>query len=549
MSGLDGFFSGVEHKTINGARDLGELADDAGQLGGKALDAVGWHSAANDLRSAGQWTADRLGATVPEAELGESDDPKELIHGDPAAIRTAAGHLRRFGTAFHEVAKGMRSVDTGHWQGEAADTFHAKFTPHPAKWSTAGDSFEEAASALGGYAHTVTWAQGQASEAIRLYQRAVHATDQADAAYDHALQQYESTGHGAPPKKPTLTDDDFGDAITANSTLDDAREQRDREAEHAERAVRNAYAHAPKTPTFSLKRALEDEVAYNAVSGEHFLGGLGKGAGDLLKFVRGVDPQDPYNLTHPDFYLDHITTTAAGLVHAGNHPGALIKSVVGTDWGNDPSQAAGALAANLASGALTDGGSAADSLTADATENGVKSVADDTAVEPPIPPVTAVTEDAFYGGMHPNALSPAIAKSFVSEHFPFLEDLNAPRMNAKMPGYDTNCTNNVVAVDKNLDGVEVYPAPKIGGGDVNQAALGAEHVPRQTMRSYDDIIRDMRARGAGSRGVVFLDRPGGMGHVFNVVTTEQGVAFVDGQIGTLAHLEHGVGAIHYLPYR
>lgn len=548
MSGLDGFISGVEHKVTSGARDIGELADGAGQLGGKALDAVGWHSAANDLRSAGQWTADRLGATVPEAQLGESDDPKELIHGDPAAIRSAATHLRRFATAFHEVAKGMRGVDTGHWQGEAAAAFHATFTPHPVKWSTAGDSFEEAASALEGYAHTVAWAQEQAAESIRQYQRAVHATDKADAAYNHALRQYETTGRGAPPKKPTTTDDDLSDAIIASSTLSGAREQRDRAAEHAEHAIRQAYTHAPKTPAFSLKRTFEDEVAYNALSGEHFLGGLAKGAGDLLKLVRSVNPQDPYNLAHPNLYLDHVTTTAAGLLYAGNHPGALVKSVVGTGWGNDPSQAAGALAANIASGVLTDGGSAADSVTADVAENSAKSVADH-AVEPPKPPVTTVTEDAFHGGDHPNALSPEIAKSFVNEHFPFLEDLNAPRLNAGMPGYDTNCTNNVIAVDRNLDGVEVYPAPKIGGGYVDQAALGAKDVPRQTVGSYDDIIRDMRARGAGSRGVVFLDRPGGMGHVFNVVTTKQGVAFVDGQIGTLANLEHGVSAIHYLPYR
>ncbi len=378
MSGLGDFVDGAEHIGERLGRGVGDMADGVGQLGGRLLDSVGAHGAADDVRHAGAWTADRLGARVPESELGESDDPADLIHGDPHAVKAAAGHLRRFATAFHEVAKGMRGVDTGHWQGEAADAFHADFTPHPARWDTAGDAFEEAAEALDGYAHTVVWAQGRAADAVREYRggerQAAHdraAHDQAVLRYNLAVTKYDATGEGAPPARPPAEADTGSAAMSlAEAELHQARVQRDKEAAQAARLIRAALEHAPRTPGFSLSRAIGDYTSYNAVSAEHFAGGVAKSAGDLVKFVRSVDPQDPYNLDHPEFYLDHLASTAGGLAQAGNHPMTLVKSVVGTGWKNDPSQALGVFTGNLLAGALTDGSDAPEVAGADASALG-----------------------------------------------------------------------------------------------------------------------------------------------------------------------------------
>ncbi len=83
---------------------------------------------------------------------------------------------------------------------------------------------------------------------------------------------------------------------------------------------------------------------------------LVKGGTDLVKFARGLNPMDPYNLTHPAMYLDHVNTVGAGLVHTANHPTELVSAIVGSGWGKDPAEAGGTTVFNLLSGVATGGG-------------------------------------------------------------------------------------------------------------------------------------------------------------------------------------------------
>ncbi|WP_372457170.1 toxin glutamine deamidase domain-containing protein [Streptomyces purpurogeneiscleroticus] len=62
------------------------------------------------------------------------------------------------------------------------------------------------------------------------------------------------------------------------------------------------------------------------------------------------------------------------------------------------------------------------------------------------------------------------------------------------------------------------------------------------------MVRDLQARGEGSRSVVYISRPGSA-HVFNAVNTRHGVVFLDGQSGTLGRLEQYVSGIGHIPYR
>ncbi len=124
---------------------------------------------------------------------------------------------------------------------------------------------------------------------------------------------------------------------------------------------------------------LADAPQIGAVGYEHVQVGVVKGAADLLKFGRGLNPMDPYNLTHPAMYLDHVNTVASGLVQVRDHPMQLVSAITGSGWGHDPSEAAGKALFNLLSGAATGGGEAgavaAERVGIDAVENAAKNEA------------------------------------------------------------------------------------------------------------------------------------------------------------------------------
>src|ERR1700677_3575321 len=102
-------------------RDSGELVSDGAHVVGDGLNAVGLHGAADAVETEGTRIGFDLGADVAELQLGQTTDPAELVHGDPAAIRSSASRLKVFSSAFGETASGMRGLDTAHWTGAAAD--------------------------------------------------------------------------------------------------------------------------------------------------------------------------------------------------------------------------------------------------------------------------------------------------------------------------------------------------------------------------------------------------------------------------------------------
>ncbi|WET82612.1 hypothetical protein P3102_16105 [Amycolatopsis sp. QT-25] len=102
------------------------------------------------------------------AELGETSDPRTLVPGDPEAIEENARVLHGRRQATGQVGDSLRRIDTGSWTGPAATKFHDKFSYEPPKWLAASDSFEAVAEGLSAYAQTLRWAQGQASDAVRV---------------------------------------------------------------------------------------------------------------------------------------------------------------------------------------------------------------------------------------------------------------------------------------------------------------------------------------------------------------------------------------------
>jgi RHS repeat-associated protein len=392
---VDGFVQNVEHV-------VGQAVDAGAHLVGAGLDAVGLHDAAKAVDNAGDEASDYLGNQIAEKQLGESDDPTQLVHGDTQKLTDAAGHLTKFATAFSKTAHGLSVVDSDHWKGAAADAFREKFAPHPKQWADAQQACGDAARALSSFADTVKWAQEQARQAIALYKKGQDATARAQQQYNSAVDAYnrqvdsynnaltQGQQPGAAPTKPAaFTDPGQADREQAKGMLDRARAQRDSAGQQAQSAISAATGLAPAEPSFA-QRLLDDAsdtMTSTTIAAAHVGGGIIKGAGGIVKFVRGLDPLDPYNLTHPAEYVDGVSTTIAGLAHTVNHPDDLVKGLAGTGWDSDPAEALGKLLPNVALAVGTDGaGTAADAAASlgeraavDAGETAGRSVARDAA--------------------------------------------------------------------------------------------------------------------------------------------------------------------------
>ncbi|WP_445396229.1 putative T7SS-secreted protein [Streptomyces sp. LE64] len=334
-----------------GKKLVGEGVDWTTNKVGDGLDYVGAHGAADTVEDWGDEVASDLGATPGEQQLGQTEEANELVHGKPDKIRASAKHLKDFHTAFDQVASGMRKVDSSGWAGEGGDAFRKKFGVHPAKWAQAANACEKASGALEAYADTVTWAQGKAKEAVELYKKGKKASDDAVDAYNKRVDAYNAkikANEDPGPRPEPFHDPGKADINKAHETLAEARKQRNTAASEAQGKVKAALAHAPAEPP-PLDRLGNNIIdGYQAYNTEltHVVGGALKGTAGLVNFARGLNPTDPYNLTHPAAYLQNVSMTLSGLVSTAAHPERILTTVV-DGFKKDPSEFTGRLIPEL----------------------------------------------------------------------------------------------------------------------------------------------------------------------------------------------------------
>ena len=570
-SGLGKLEDGVDA----GKKLLGEGIDKGTDLIGDGLDYVGAHDWADKVEDLGDSLASDLGATPGEQQLGQTDQANELIHGNESSIRATAKHLTDFRTAFDKVGGGMRGLDSAQWKGEAADTFREKFAMHPPKWLHAADACDAAGKVLESYADTVKWAQGQAQQAIDLYKKGKKASEQAVESYNKKVDAYNAAIKADKDPGPPLeqfTDPGRSDIARAREILAEARRQRNEAGGAAAEKVTAALRYAPAEPP-PLNRLMADGLdGYTALNTEilHVGGGVIKGSADLVNFVRGLNPEDPYNITHPAAYVQNVNMTLAGLVSTAAHPERIPSALIDS-FKKDPSEFVGRLIPQLVGTdglGLVEGGlrvaakegleTSAASLASNGLKYGDEIAGAEKAAAGAAPKdwsdLARSTDQVSEKAIHADSVDPKLAQEFLDDQFPWLKDVN----NTGHSGYTQNCSHNVDAVNKNLDGERVGAAPKEHPDHGPPEALGLKGVPKghyDMVNSYDDIIRDLQARGEGSRSVVYIGRNDGSAHVFNAVNTERGVVFLDGQSGTLGVLEkmgadpHNVSSVGHIPYR
>src|SRR3954452_2487986 len=168
------------------------------------------------------------------AELGETGDPRVLVPGDPDAIAANAVALRQRAADAGGAGDGLRSIDTGAWPGPAAERFHDKFSYEPGRWFTAADAMQAGAGALDDYVATLRWAQGQAAEAIQVWNSAQAATAQARSEYESA------------PQTTPFQDPGEAARTSAQSMLTTARDQVRTAARVASGTLRDKASLAPE---------------------------------------------------------------------------------------------------------------------------------------------------------------------------------------------------------------------------------------------------------------------------------------------------------------
>jgi hypothetical protein len=234
------------------------------------------------------------------AELGETQDPQQLVPGKPEAIEENARVLSARSDRANWAGEGLLAIDTGAWEGPAAREFQDKFSFEPRKWFAAADALDSGASALEDYASTLRWAQAQAVEAIQLWNQGQEATQQATARHDSAVAQAAAHNQPATP----FTDPGEATRQAARDTLERARAQLKDAGDTAAGILRGETDAAPQ------KSSWLDDVG-------HFLGDVGAHiVNDMASFGNAL-------LHHPEDVVSALgglgltVASGAGMVGGG----------------------------------------------------------------------------------------------------------------------------------------------------------------------------------------------------------------------------------------
>ncbi|MEU6562017.1 putative T7SS-secreted protein [Nocardia nova] len=348
MSWLDDLGDSVEHAASAVKKDVGQVANSALHGVADAARDIGWDSAAHGLDELGDHIVDVTGGAVTELELGETEDPQELVRGKPDKISEAAGQCKQMGDSIGQTGDALRKIDLAHWTGDTADEFRGEYDRMSKMWWVGADAMHAAATVLDGWFHEVSAAQVKASEAIAQYKHAKQVEHDAKDRWNRLSDEQKS--------KSPIADTWTTLYQAAQQTLNGARSQRDNAAATVVSGLAGPTNEAPKTPSFTSRLNADFTDANVAAStvGLHFTKGLVTSLAGVVQFARQINPMEPYNIAHPAQYMQGVTDLGTGMVVAAADPGATVSAL----WKQvkaDPAEAAGALTGQVLLGVATGG--------------------------------------------------------------------------------------------------------------------------------------------------------------------------------------------------
>ncbi|WP_020501779.1 putative T7SS-secreted protein [Sciscionella marina] len=187
---------------------------------------------------------------VERKELGQTEDPKQLIPGEPAKIYENARVLGDRASNVDTDGQALKRIDAGGWTGKAHDSWREAADVELPKWLQTADGLDAAVTAVQSVADCLTWAQGQAGEAIARWKHGEALTAQAKADHEKAQAdadaQTQASGGQVCVTPPPFTDPGEAERQAARQILDRARQQFQTVGDRSAQALNDLANGAPK---------------------------------------------------------------------------------------------------------------------------------------------------------------------------------------------------------------------------------------------------------------------------------------------------------------
>jgi len=185
-------------------------------------------------------------------ELGIGVGARELVPGDPEELGRLAARLAVFGGGMSEAGGKLANVHAAGWTGPASDAFAGLVGEQPAKYRTAGSSFEHAVSAIRAYAAVLRHAQSDAGRAVAMFEQASRESERwqhARTTHERAVRSAQATGDRPPDgPAPPASDPAGSDLAASHRLLSDARSAVRAQGQIAAAALSSAAEAAPHEP-------------------------------------------------------------------------------------------------------------------------------------------------------------------------------------------------------------------------------------------------------------------------------------------------------------
>ncbi|BAH51773.1 putative T7SS-secreted protein [Rhodococcus opacus] len=348
---IDEFGDAAEDAIESTVENVGQAVDSGLDSAAGLAHRIGADGVADTLTDLGDEIAGVTGGPVDELDLGQTEDPKELIRGEPSAISEATTTLTDLATSIGSTGDALLTVDAAGWTGSAADGFNEVFDKQPGLWHDAADAMNSAAQTLVSWGHTVEAAQARAADAVARWKQADDEERAKKSAYNALTGEQQADN--------PLVDTWTAMREEARDILRGARAERDGVAGQVSGALNGAAATAPTEPPFTERwmNNLTDATDGVHLGVANFYSGLLTGLSGIVQFVRQVNPTATYNMTHPADYQAGLSNLATGIVIAAADPGTVVSTIVG-DIRKNPLEFAGGLTGDAVLTAATGGAGA-----------------------------------------------------------------------------------------------------------------------------------------------------------------------------------------------
>jgi nucleoid-associated protein YgaU len=192
--------------------------------------------------------------------LGQTDNPRALIPGDPGQIHAYARALHDHGASHAMTATALRGMPvTQHWMGAAADAYLTAAAARVKRRDATAEATALAARAIEDYAEALTWAQRQATEAIALHDHTTESgRDRTSTAADSEGQRAEARDllDGTRAQLTTLADDVRERLSRAHDALPNPTPTPASDGTHPHTAPASLTAVAPATTQVTSERTI-----------------------------------------------------------------------------------------------------------------------------------------------------------------------------------------------------------------------------------------------------------------------------------------------------